>query len=307
MNDATLLGVDAGGSRTSAVVASADGRALARAEEGPGKIIPGAEEAAAAAIARACRDALQRARRPAPVVALVAGVSGAGRVDSRDALESALRAAGLAERVAVVTDADVALEAAFGSGPGIVLIAGTGSIAWARLPDGSLARVGGLGSFVGDQGSAYDLGRRALRAAALALEGLGPASLLAGRIEAVTGAGVEALGRWAAGASVADVAALAPLVLDVARERDPVSRRLVREAVSALAEHVRLLAARFPQGSQVPVAYGGGLLAKHRDYRAKLTTRLRRLVPAASVQRGPVDGAMGAVRLAMKTGSGVGG
>lgn len=297
---ATLLGVDAGGSRTTAVAADAAGRILARAEEGAGNLRPGAEEAAAATIVRACRDALQRARRSAPASVLVAGVAGAGREHPRAALESRLREAGLAERVVVVTDAEVALESAFGQGPGIVLIAGTGSIAWARLPDGSLARAGGLGALLGDQGSAYDLGRRALRAAGLALEGLSRPTRLADRVAAVTGGGADALMRWAALASVPDVAALAPLVLDAAKEHDALARSLVSDAARLLAEHVRVLAARFPEGPGVSVAYGGGLLAKRRDYRAKVTTRLRRLVSAAVVQRVPADGAAGAIRLAMR-------
>lgn len=300
MASPTLLGVDAGGSRTSAVAADAAGRVLARAEEGAGNLRPGGEEAAAETIVRACRDALQRARRPAPAAVLVAGVAGAGRNLSRATLESRLREAGLAERVDVVTDAEVALESAFGQGPGIVLIAGTGSIAWARLPDGSLARAGGLGALLGDQGSAYDLARRALRAAGLALEGLSRPTRLTERIATVTGAGSEPLMRWAAGASVPDIAALAPLVLDAAKEHDPLARSLVSDAARLLAEHVRVLAARFPEGPSVPVAYGGGLLAKRRDYRAKVTTRLRRLVPAAVVQRAFADGAAGALKLAMR-------
>jgi len=300
MASPTLLGVDAGGSRTSAVAADVAGRVLARAEEGAGNIRPGALEAAAEVIVRACRDALQRARRPAPAAVLVAGVAGAGRDAPRSALESALREAGLAERVVVVTDAEAALESAFGQGPGIVLIAGTGSIAWARLPDGSLARTGGLGAFLGDQGSAYDLGRRGLRAAGLALEGLSRPTRLTGRITTVTGAGTDALMHWAAHASVSDVATLAPLVLDTAKEHDPLARSLVSDAARMLAEHVRVLATRFPEGPSVPVAYGGGLLSKRRDYRAKVTTRLRRLVPAAAVQRAFADGATGALRLAMR-------
>jgi glucosamine kinase len=296
----TLLGVDAGGSRTSAVAADEAGRILARAEEGPGNARPETVGTAADTISRACRDALQRARRPAPAAALVAGVSGAGRDDVRSALEHALRAAGFAQRVLVVTDADIALEAAFGESAGIVLIAGTGSIAWARCPDGTLARAGGLGSLVGDHGSAYDLGLRGLRSAALALEGLGPATVLGERLAVASAAGADGLSRWAASATVADVAALAPIVLDAARDKDAVARTLVRESAQVLAAHVARLAARFPAGPSVPVAFGGGMLAKRKDFRAKVITQLKRLVPAAAVQRVPVDGGVGAIRMAVR-------
>src|SRR4030042_1026984 len=95
---------------------------------------------------------------------LVVGAAGAGREEERLALEAALEALRIAPRVHVTTDGAIALQSAFGDTAGIVLIAGTGSIAWARLPGGETARVGGLGAVLGDPGSGYDLGRAALRA-----------------------------------------------------------------------------------------------------------------------------------------------
>jgi N-acetylglucosamine kinase-like BadF-type ATPase len=163
--------------------------------------------------------------------------------------------------------------------------------------------VGGLGHLAGDQGSGHDLGRNALRAVALAEEGLGPATLLVERLRGIVGAGPDGLSRWASAASPSDVAALAPLVLDAAKERDAVARRLVREGAELLAQHVNVLAKRLPGRESVPVAFGGGLLSKRRDYRLKVTTRLKRLVPGVTILRTPVDGAAGAVRLAMRLGA----
>lgn len=298
----TYLGVDAGASRTSAVVADGAGAVLARAEEGPGNVRPGEARLAADRIAAACRDALQRARRNAPARAIVVGAAGAGREPERAGLEAALSSAGLAERIVVTTDAAIALEAAFGGQPGIVVISGTGSIAWARLPDGTTARAGGLGPLIGDHGSGYDLGVAALRAAALALEGLGPNTTLLKRLAARVGVEPGDLPRWAAMAGVADVAALAPEVLDVAREGDAAARRIVEAGADYLARHARSLVAKFAPDTKVPVAFGGGLLAMREDYRRTTAGRLKLLVPNAEPADVPVDSPLGAIRLARALG-----
>jgi glucosamine kinase len=295
-----VLGVDAGGTRTTAAVADARERILARAEEGPGAVRPGAAQTAAETIARACFDALQRARAAAPASTLVVGASGAGREPERTQLEEALAAAGIAERVVVVTDADLALSAAFGWEAGIVLIAGTGSIAWARLPDGTLARSGGLGWLLGDHGSGYDLALRALRSALLAHEGMGHPTRLLQKIANHLDVAPGDLPRWAMQATPADIAALAPDVLDCAKEKDPIARAIVRDATQMLALHVAVLASRFPEDVAVPVAFGGGLLSKRADYRRKVVSALKRFAPGTVVQKQPVDAALGAVRLALR-------
>src|SRR5881628_2177520 len=136
-----LLGADAGGSHSTVVIGLADGRLLGRAE-GPGASMkPGNATASAAVLA-------ETARRAAAHV-------------------------GLARRVRVLADAEVALSAAFGRGPGVLVNAGTGSIAYARDPHGGLHRAGGYGWQLGDEGGGYWLGRRALEAAAWAQDGRG--------------------------------------------------------------------------------------------------------------------------------------
>jgi N-acetylglucosamine kinase-like BadF-type ATPase len=290
----TILGADAGATRTTAAAADGAGRILARAESGPGAVRPGTADSAAEQIVRACLDALQRARREAPAGILVVGASGAGRESERLALEGALRRSGIAERVLVTTDAEIALAAAFGSGPGTVLIAGTGSVAWARLPDGSMLRAGGFGAVIGDPGSAHDLGREALRAAALALGGLGPETMLAIRLPARLGVSGDDLPRWAQAAPPSDVASLAVDLLDVAREGDVVARAIARRGAQALGRHVSVLASHFPTGP-VDVAFGGSLLTRRKDYRRKVVTQVRRAVATARIRRAAADAVAGAI------------
>jgi glucosamine kinase len=293
-----LLGVDAGGTRTVAAAADGTGTILARAEAGPGAVRPARAPAAAAAIFSAGKDALQRARLTAPAAALVVGAAGVAHPEEHAALAAALEGCGLATRLIVTTDAEIALAAAFGDAPGIVLLSGTGSVAWARFPDGSTARAGGLGPVLGDRGSGHDIGREALRTVGVDLEmdvGLEFTKRLLGRL----GVSAQDLPRWTLAASISDLSALAPLVLDAAAQDDGVARAIVQQGARSLATLAAGLARRFPKGASVNVAWGGGLL-RRADYRALVTESLREFIPGVKIAQGPLDSAAGAIRMAMK-------
>jgi len=294
-----LIGVDAGASHTTAAVADAHGTVLVRAEGAPGAVRPGDAEGAAARIVDTCREALVKAERAVRGDVLVVGAAGAGRETERLALQAALEATRLFALVHVTTDGAIALQAAFGDGHGIVLMAGTGSIAWARLPDGDTARAGGLGPALGDPGSGYALGRAALRGAALALEGMAPRTRLAeALLRRLHLAGIEDLVRWAGAAGVPTVAALAADVLDLAGEGDEVAGTIADAGADALARHVAALARRYPRGAAVPVALGGGLLVRTEEYRRRVVVRIVAETDAAEIRTTPVDAVLGAIHLA---------
>jgi N-acetylglucosamine kinase-like BadF-type ATPase len=294
-----LLGVDAGASHTTAAVANEHGTVLVRSDGAPGAMRPGEAAAAAARILETCGDALRKAEREVRGDVLVVGAAGVGREEERLALQAALEDTDLAPRVAVTVDGAIALQAAFGDAPGVVLLAGTGSIAWARLPGGATTRIGGLGAVMGDQGSGYDLARQALRAAGLAIEGRGRRTLLAGRLlQRLHLSTLPELVRWAATADAAAVAALAPEALAAAQEGDAVASALVDAGADDLASHVRALAERFPRDADVGVALGGGLLSRNDDYRKRVVARIVADAPSARIRAEPVDPVLGAIQLA---------
>src|SRR2546427_11421622 len=182
---AVLLGIDGGGSHTAVAVGDRKGRVLARAE-GPGSAMrPGGAEQSAAVILDVARRAATQAKVSLPATVALVGAAGAGRAPEQQALAAAISAAGVAERVDVRGDIEIALAAAFGNAPGILINAGTGSIAYARTADGRLHRAGGRGWQLGDEGGGYWLGRRALAAAARAHDGLEESST---RLERLLGA-----------------------------------------------------------------------------------------------------------------------
>jgi N-acetylmuramic acid 6-phosphate etherase len=295
----TLIGVDAGASHTTAAVANEHGTVLVRADGAPGAMRPGDAAAVAARILAVCREALRKGERAEAGDVLVVGAAGVGREEERLALQAALEEAALAPRVVVTVDGAIALQSAFGDAPGIVLLAGTGSVAWARLPGGETTRSGGLGPVLGDQGSGYDLARQALRAVGLALEGRGRRTALATQLPArLRLSGLAEVVRWAATAESGAVAALAPDVLAAASEGDAVASVLVDGGADDLAAHVRALAERFPRGAEVGVALGGSLLARNADYRKRVVARIVADVATARLRPELVDPVLGAILLA---------
>jgi N-acetylglucosamine kinase-like BadF-type ATPase len=296
-----FVGVDGGGSHTEAAVADQTLAVQARARGAGSAIAPGRVAPGARAIVTTVRQALEEAGSVALPEVLVAGVAGVGRDEERLALQQALLDAGLARRIEVTTDAAIALESVFHQAPGILLNAGSGSIAYARDQSGVVWRAGGLGWQLGDEGSGYALGRAALGAVGRAADGRGPATTLSRTIPARVGAdSLDALVRWANPASVAEVASLAQAVQEAAREGDGVARALVLEASQALADHVLVLLRRFPSAAPVSLALAGGILTAGWPVRQGLETLLEQRAPQLTVITQPVDPARGALAMAAR-------
>src|SRR5690606_687271 len=143
------VGIEGGGTRSTAIVLGDDGEQLARVEGAPGLVPANDPVSAGRTLVSVAREALATAGLRPPADALVCALAGAGRAAAREPLAMALRGAGVARHIAIVTDAEGAMHDAFGDGPGILLISGTGSVAWGRAADGRTARAGGWGLLIG--------------------------------------------------------------------------------------------------------------------------------------------------------------
>jgi glucosamine kinase len=297
---AILIGADVGGSKT-AVGVSDGGNVLARAE-GPGAAVrPGRALASGSVIAEVVRRALGQVGRLAGDV-LVVGAAGAGRDPEREELRRALRAESLADRVVVTTDIEIALAGAFEQGEGIVISAGTGSIAVGRDRTGRRVRIGGYGWQMGDEGSGYAIGRAALGAVSRAHDGRSPRTALTNRVlEAARSADFDALVRWAAGASPAEIAALAPHVLEVAAGGDPLAQGIADYAARELSQLAICLLPLMDVDPPVGVALTGGLLGGNQPLRHSVLTRLAEQ-PGFRIMEDRVDPVVGALRLARTEG-----
>jgi N-acetylglucosamine kinase-like BadF-type ATPase len=199
----------------------------------------------------------------------------------------------------LATDAAIALHAAIGTDAGMIVISGTGSIAYARNRRGETLRAGGWGAAFDDLGSAYDLGRKAIMAALRDFDGRGERTVLTTRIcralklSDISQVALKKL-------DILQVAALFPLVAEAARQGDRVARRLCAQAGGDLARLALALARRLGQRGTLPVVCAGGVFRSSPTLRRSFARYLRQRLPSARVrllQREPVEGALAMARM----------
>jgi len=297
-----LLGVDGGGSKTRALLADRSGVLLGAGTAGSSNYQAVGFAAAVAALQEAIAAAFHDAGRMGQAAVACMGLAGAGRPDDRAHFEKWAAQQGFARRWAIVGDAELVLAAGTPAGWGVALICGTGSIGYARTPDGRSARAGGWGYLLGDEGSGYAIGRAALGAVSRAADGRSPRTALSERLLAATRSEkFDDLVRWAAGASPAEVAALAPQVLAIADTGDPLAQGIADYAARELTQLAVCLLPVMNVDPPVPVAVTGGLLGNDGPLRRSVVARLREEPRLAPVE-GPVDAVLGAVRLAATVG-----
>jgi N-acetylglucosamine kinase len=259
-----FLGVDGGQSSTKAIIGDEAGRILGEGAGGPFNHARAGE--GRARFERGMRESLRAACESAGLDAASARFEAAcfGMSGGPDDKEAILREILPARRVIVTTDAAIALAGAVEGGNGVIVIAGTGSIAYGKNAAGKTARAGGWGYIFGDEGSGFDVVRQALRAVLRAEEGWGPeAPRLRRELLAATGAANanDALHRlygdeWPRSRT----AALAAAVDAAARDGD----RMAADVLNRTAHELAMLAASvrgqlWPAGEQVQVAYIGGV------------------------------------------------
>jgi N-acetylglucosamine kinase-like BadF-type ATPase len=290
-----VVGLDAGASKT-LLRGQCPGRAAPIERRGPGANPnrTGLDEAAAILVTL-IESALQECAA-VDRLSVCAGVAGAGRPQEQtrltDALRTALSKAGRPVDVEVVHDALIALDAAYDAGSGLVVIAGTGSVVLARTTDGALARAGGWGHVLGDDGSGYAIGRAGLRAVAAAFDG-GADTALSPRVREHCGIDDREQLLETIYQTDFSVQAVAPLVIDAAAGDDAVADEILSSQVTKLTEQVGWLVDR-----EAPIApritlVGGMLQNDH--YARRLRRCLQARFPDRSVailQEAPVVGAL---------------
>jgi N-acetylglucosamine kinase-like BadF-type ATPase len=274
-----VIGIDGGGSSSTAVVVTIEGRALAQSHAGPasytlsgiGGVIPVVCELIAE-----CR-AVAGVEQEIPSCICLA-LSGAGRPRAQRAILAGVRERLRADDILVGSDGVAALMGAFPRGPGIVLIAGTGSLAIGVDERGVGARAGGWGYLLGDAGSGYEIGRLALRATLAALNGSGSSTTLSNSIlEHLRLRTIHDIIDWVYGeqeVAVNNLASLAPLVFDAAEKGDVVANEILDTAGDALAGLVDSVSRQLHfDATVVPVSPIGGLFEQSYALLERLTTR----------------------------------
>jgi N-acetylglucosamine kinase-like BadF-type ATPase len=297
-----FLGVDGGQSSTIAVIGTADGRVVGWSSAGPANHVGAAE--GRTKFLRVMRECLSQAAVRAGLDAekprfRAACLGMSGGPDDKAALLGELIDAG---QLIVTHDARIALAGATGGGPGLVMIAGTGSIAFGENAQGETARAGGWGYTFGDEGGAFDIVRQALRAALREHEGWGPLTALTPALLEATGTSDpnETLHRfYTVDWPRARVAELAVLVDRIAEAGDPVAIDILHHAamqLALLAGSVRRQLWR--EGEPLKLAWIGGVFGSETLLaRFRALVELEGTVSAAAPEHSP---AVGALTLAYK-------
>lgn len=308
------LGLDGGGTKTGCVLMDEAGAILARSQAGPSNPLRVGFGAAINAIREATRLAIAQAGLPMDSAAAVvcAGLAGAGPPESAEKIRALLTSEFPGSNIRLCTDLDLVL-AAMGEGPAIVLLAGTGSFAVGRNAAGETARSGGYGSQIGDEGSAYDIGRRAVLTAMHENDRTGADSMLGARLLRELGCtSWSEVKTRAQGASDEVFPRLFAVVASLADSTESASgtsagsiakssaQGILRAAAFDLAMLAENLAERLRlRGTPFFLAKTGGMMGRCKFLETQLDERLRLAFPNAQIGDLPNSPAEAAARLAL--------
>jgi N-acetylglucosamine kinase-like BadF-type ATPase len=298
-----IAGIDGGGTKTIALLADESQAILGRGYGGASNYHTVGFDSAISAIDSAVADALHNAGYPArqPLAAVTLGMAGVDRPEDRARFQDWISRRFPGAKVLQVSDAHLVLAAGAGSEPGLAIISGTGSIAYAQDGRGNTARAGGWGYLLGDEGAGYWIGLSALKAITRAWDGLGPETALTRRIlDELSLSSPPDLVRFVYNPQTnrGEFAKLYMLVEVCASAGDAAAQEILTTAARSLAGFAVAAARRLHLTSPLPCAMAGGVLVHNESMRAAIAghARLEACLfdPIVTVP----DPAVGAVRLA---------
>lgn len=292
-----FLGIDGGGSKTTCAIGD-ETAVLGTGPAGSSNVVRVGEKQAQGSMSEALTQACAMARvAPTQIQRTCAGVAGGGRPETAAIVQRVLSEL-VSGEVEVVGDMVIALQSAFGEGPGVSVIAGTGSIAYGRNSAGQTARAGGWGSAISDAGSGHWIGREALAAALLAVDRGEDPPILDLLMQTWNVDRRDALVLAANASPPPDFAALLPAVLSACDTGDRIASRVLSLAALRLASLTKIVIARLFADEPVPVAMAGGVFRNSSLVRELFYNRLSSELPEVAVQTEVVDPVEGALELA---------
>ena len=273
-----FLGIDAGGTKTAAVIADAAGTERGRGSGGPCSLATGDYPQWTRAIRDAARTACRAANLPEDTRfrAVCAGVAGYSLKAKRGEFAAILAEEISADFYDITPDYEIAYWGASGGQPGIVVIAGTGSVAFGRNAQGETHKVGGLGYALGDTGSGYTLGIAALHEAIGALDGGRPNRIATAVLEETGARSLEDLLAWVyTDFSPSRIAALAPIAGRLADAGDTMAQAKMRSLITGHIKRVADIFHKLNLPPDAPVYRLGGLWSSSAYLRSLPFTPLR--------------------------------
>ena len=300
-----VIGIDGGGTKCLGVLANESGKEIAREQAGAANLQQRGIEKATAVVKSVVDKLLESQQiKPEQVACIVAGLAGAGREDIREQAEVLIKNCWTEVPVHVVTDADVALEGAFSGEPGIVLVAGTGSICYGRNASGKTARAGGWGHLLGDEGSATWIAIKALNSALMMWDGRLPNGELRSTLSKQLG--VEEIADvvpelYRGRITVAQIAQLSKLVFELVDE-DHAARQIVLRAGRELGKLVVAVTRNLSvEDVMANVALVGGVFSDKKNRKkllGPLKDEITRVCPDVKFKNPDMEPVLGAVLMA---------
>lgn len=303
--------MDGGATKTAALLSDLDGTIIA--EETGGSSNPqvvGPDKAAEVIVGLVDKLCTKANVSSGQVLALVAGLAGAGRDGDKERVKNATIAEAKKRkatvgRVTIESDGRIALEGALKGRAGIILIAGTGSFSLAKDHKGGIHRAGGWGRVVGDEGSGFVIGRDGLNIVAKDMDGRGKATMLTKLIAENLGLSNQEKIINAVYRESFDVATVAPFVIQAAEQKDVECARILNKATFELTEHVRTLVNKIEETSRsrskIPLSFIGSLISNDNIYSKILTQKITFSLPQITVIAPEAPPAFGAVLLSIRS------
>lgn len=297
---AYFLGIDGGGTRTTAVLGD-EHSVLAEAAAGGSNITRVGEERAREAIGQTILEVCARTGiQPSQLQRVVAGVAGASREQVSERLRAIIAEITPAE-AEIAGDMVIAHHAALGGDPGVIVLSGTGSIAYGRNEHDETARAGGWGFAVSDEGSGHWIGRAAVKSALRAYDAGEDARLLRAIFQRWRVNSVDELVRAANGLPPYDFSLVFPDVLELANAGDKHSRSLLINAGEELAKLALVVLRRlFPAKRAVRIAVAGGVFRNSQLVCDVVASEVIADWPGATVEQTTASPAIGALSLARR-------
>jgi len=268
-----ICGVDGGGSKTSCLIANERGEVLGFGISGPSNITTVGMDTCVKNILKAFKEASKGAISRADFMCIA--LAGAGSKRRQRLIRNALSKLNIARKIDVIPDVCAILHTAISSNEGIVVIAGTGSIV-VGIVGSIMYRAGGWGYLVDDEGSAFHIGREAIRLALKMYDGrLSKTRLMSKVLEHFNVSNMEELVDLIAlrKVGVKEIASLAPKIIDFAKH-DTIARFIVKNACNELVDSVISILNKM--NKRVPIVLSGGLLINKKAYRDMFINELRR-------------------------------
>jgi len=295
-----IIGIDGGGTKTVGILTTLSGECLARIESGPSNYHVVGEAGTRAALAdvikKLCEKASVHLKHSSH---FCLGIAGLGRPEDRKIVGRICDDFGLGKNWILTHDAHIAFVGGTEKQEGIIVISGTGAIAYGINADAKQARASGWGHLIGDEGSGYDIALKALQAVARSADGRDVPTELTPRIlERLKLERPTELIHWVQAENRDTVAQLAEIVFDTAQTSDRAAKRIVDKAAAELALATKSVIEQLAPKDQFDIVLSGGNLVHQPTFADKLRRRLETLAPNASVMLPKHEPAYGAVLLA---------